>query len=539
MAGPWSVGRWPDRPRAPFPFSSKTRGVPSSGQIAVPNGTAKPQAGHSMEGAAFIRRRGEDSRGGPVPSRSLARSTKHEAGIWPGPPLPSKREPMPTWAMWFACLGLLFERAVIAASETALYLTSDMRAKQLSLESGRAGARVLSQKTDREVTAAVLRIGAVLAGCLAAAIGAITPPRMLQLTRYGDAPWLSVLTPLAGALFVGLLAALSDVTARSVVSSHPERWALRLGWHVSLLRISLSPMMKLLGGVLDLVARPFGTRVRFESPPPPLEELEKLLAAQAANTEGLDKSAPQLIRSIFELSDKRVRDVMVPRTEVISLSLSTPIDELLAMLAEESHSRLPVYKDDIDHIIGVLHARDVIPLLQHPNLIVVADAIRPAVYVPWLKPIGDLLREMQQRKIHMAMVVDEYGSFMGIVTLEDILREIVGDIGDEFEREEKQVEAQPDGSFLVNAALEVADFAEYFGVALPEGEFDTLGGFVNSLAGRIPEGGERVAYKGWELVVHSKEGPRLDRIRVLKTPEPASLPAVDPEPAEGEPPTEP
>ena len=165
----------------------------------------------------------------------------------------------------------------------------------------------------------------------------------------------------------------------------------------------------------------------------------------------MDKSAPQLIRSIFELSDKRCRDVMVPRTEVVSVDISTPPDEVLRLLAEENHSRIPVYRDDVDHIVGVLHARDLIPLLQHPELIVLQDVIRPAHFVPWLKPIGDLLREMQKKKIHMAMVVDEYGGFMGIVTLEDILREIVGDIGDEFEVEEKQVEKQPDGSFLVDA----------------------------------------------------------------------------------------
>ena len=132
--------------------------------------------------------------------------------------------------------------------------------------------------------------------------------------------------------------------------------------------------------------------------------------------------------------------------------------------------------------------------------------------------MGDLLRDMQKRKIHMAMVVDEYGSFIGIVTLEDILREIVGDIGDEFEREERLVEKQADGSFLVSAALEVADFEKHFGVALPEGEFDTLGGFVNSLAGRIPEVGERFAHDDWQFLVHSKAGPRLDRLRLIKVP---------------------
>jgi CBS domain containing-hemolysin-like protein len=430
--------------------------------------------------------------------------------------------------MWLVCLGLLLERALIAASETALYLTSDIRAKQLSIERPGAGGRVLRHKTEREATAAALRIGAVLFGFLAAAIGAMTPPRMLQLTRYADWPSLSWLTPLAGALFVGILAALSDVIARSAVSGHPEAWALRLSGHVSLLRLFLYPLMRLLVGLLNVVARPFGTRVRFESPPPPLEELEKLLAAQAANTEGLDQSAPQLIRSIFELSDKRCRDVMVPRTEVVTAEVTTPPQELLRLLAEENHSRLPVYKDDIDHIVGVLHARDLIPLLQHPELIVLADIIRPAVFVPWLKPIGDLLREMQKKKIHMAMVVDEYGGFMGVVTLEDILREIVGDIGDEFEVEEKLVEKQADGSFLVSAALEVAKFQEAFGFPLPEGEFDTLGGFMNSQTGRIPEVGERFIFNGWQFSVHSKEGPRLDRIRMVKTR--ASSGAEEPQP---------
>lgn len=419
--------------------------------------------------------------------------------------------------MWLACLGLLLERALIAASETALYLTSDIRAKQLSIEHPGSGGRVLRHKTDREATAAALRIGAVLCGFLAAGIGAMTPPRMLQLTRYADWPSLHWLTPLAGALFVGVLASLADVTARSAVSGRPDVWALRLSAHVSLLRLSLYPVMRLLVGLLNLVARPFGTRVRFESPPPPLEELEKLLAARAANTEGLDQSAPQLIRSIFELSDKRCRDVMVPRTEVVTVEVATPPQELLQLLAEENHSRLPVYKGDIDRIVGVLHARDLIPLLQHPELIVVADIIRPAAFVPWLKPIGDLLREMQKKKIHMAMVVDEHGGFMGIVTLEDILREIVGDIGDEFEVEERLVEKQADGSFLVSAALEVGEFHKSFGFALPEGEFDTLGGFMNSLSGRIPEVGERFAFNGWQFSVHSKHGPRLDRIRMVKT----------------------
>jgi CBS domain containing-hemolysin-like protein len=355
----------------------------------------------------------------------------------------------------------------------------------------------------------------VLSGFLAAAIGALAPPRMLNFNRLGDDAWLPVATVTAGALFVGVLASLMEVTMRGLANAGADRWALRLSWLVSGLVFLFYPPMRVLLSLLNLVARTFGRTLRFEPPPPPLEELEKLLAAQAANNE-VDKSAPQLIRSIFELSDKRCRDVMVPRTEVITVAISTPPTEVLRLLAEENHSRIPVYRDDVDHIVGVLHARDLIPLLQHPELIVLQDVIRPANFVPWMKPIGDLLREMQKKRIHMAMVVDEYGGFMGVVTLEDILREIVGDIGDEFEEVEKQVEKQPDGSFLVDASMEVDRFTQSFGFELPEGDFDTLGGFLSSLAGHLPDVGERFTYGGWQFTVAAKEGARIDRVRVAK-----------------------
>jgi putative hemolysin len=431
---------------------------------------------------------------------------------------------MPTWTLWVACLALCFIRAMVAAAESALYGTSDLRAQELvDTQPGSASRRVYRHKTNREATATALRLGTLLSGFLAAAIGAFVPPRMLDMTQYGEAAWLPVATVAAGALFVGVLASLMEVTMRGLANANPERWALRLSGLVSLLVVLLYPPMRLTLGVLNLVARTFGRTLRFEPPPPPLEELEKLLAAQAAKNE-VDKSAPQLIRSIFELSDKRCRDVMVPRTDVVTVDSTVSTDELLRLLAEENHSRIPVYRDDVDHIIGVLHARDIIPLLQHPELIVLQDIIRPAHFVPWMKPIGDLLRDMQKRKIHMAMVVDEYGGFMGIVTLEDILREIVGDIGDEFEVEEKQVEKMADGSFLVDAALEVDSFTQAFGFPLPEGDFDTLGGYLSSLAGHLPDVGERFTYNGWQFVVATKAGPRIDRVRMSRL---KSLPGKD------------
>ncbi|MFN0061569.1 MAG: hemolysin family protein [Myxococcaceae bacterium] len=437
---------------------------------------------------------------------------------------------MPFWALWAVCFLALAMRALVAAAESALYLTSDLRAKQLARDFPRAGRRVVRHKTEREVTAAALRLGMVLSGFLGAAMGTLALPARIAQHLALDNSWAWILPPAISAVVVGIGAATLDVAFRAVAYASPERWALRLSIVVSMLVYLLYPVMTVVLAVLNVFATPFGRRVRFEAPPPPLEELEKLLTAQAANHE-VDQAAPQLIRSIFELSDKRCRDVMVPRTAVIAVDVTTPPEEILRILAEENHSRIPVYRDDIDHVVGVLHARDLIPLLQHPELIVLADVIRPAHFVPWVKPIGDLLREMQRGRIHMAMVVDEHGGFMGVVTLEDILREIVGDIGDEFEEVEKAFEKQSDGSFIVDATMSVEDFAQAFGFNLPEGEYETLGGFLSSLAGSIPEVGERFAFNGWNFGVASKSGAKLDKVRLIRARASAPSPGTSPQPS--------
>ena len=430
---------------------------------------------------------------------------------------------MLTWPLWAACITLLLVRGLYAAAESALHATSELRAKELAALSPRRGARLLRLKTDREPTAASLRLGMVLSGFLSASVGALVPPRLLglSLAKLGDSPWLETLTPLSSVLLVVLLATVIEISFRAMAYARPDAWALALSGPTSLTVTFLYPLMRALVVPLNFALAPFKTKVRFEAPAPPLEELEKLLAAQAARQQ-VDKGAPQLIRSIFEMSDKTVRDVMVPRTEVSAIEISTPPKDILRVLAEESHSRLPVYRDDMDHVVGILHVRDLVPLMQEPVLIVLHDLLRPAVFVPWVKPIGDLLREMQKQKIHMAVVVDEYGGFMGIATLEDILREIVGDIGDEFETERtRPVEKQPDGTWLFDAMLTPQDFSRTFGFALPQGDWETVGGYLASVRGAIPEVGERFTVDGWTFVVHSKAGPRLERIRLVRPKPPA------------------
>ncbi len=424
---------------------------------------------------------------------------------------------MPTWGMWAILAFLLTVRGFFAAIEAALQALSDDRAKELAKAGSHRAQRVVKLKADPESTAAAIRSGMVVAGFLAVGTGSLVIPRVLDvpLAEVVASSWLLWLTPLSSALLVALMATVFDITFRSAAIQQPEGWALLLS-RLGVVSVAvLSPMVQLLVLPLNLVLKLFGAKVSFQPPPPPLEELQKQLIRQAQRHE-VDRDAPQLIRSIFELNEKTCRDVMVARTEVIGLPIDTPTSEILQLIAEENHSRLPVYRDDMDHVLGILHVRDLVPLMQNPDLIVLSDLLRPAVFVPWVKPIGDLLRDMQRQRIHMAVVVDEYGGFSGIVTLEDILREIVGEIGDEFDEEVRTFEKQPDDSLLVDAMLPVEDFARAFDFKFPEGEFETLGGFLSHRMGAIPEVGDRFVENGWTFFVHAKEGPRLLRVKVIR-----------------------
>ncbi len=424
---------------------------------------------------------------------------------------------MSVWPLWGIGFFLLLVRGLLAAVEAALQATSETRAKELVEVHQRRATRIVKLKQEREATAAALRFAMVLCGFTAAAIATLVPPQLLNvpLSRLPDWPLVALFSPLVSPLIVAVIASLTDVSFRAWALGSPDAWALRLSGLAAATVSSLGPVIRTLVSPLNLFLTPLKLTVTFAAPPPPLDELEKLLAARAAKNQ-VDKGAPQLIRSIFEMSEKSARDVMVPRINVVAVDISIPHEKLLELLAEENHSRVLVYKDDVDHVVGVLHVRDLVPLLTHPELINMHDLVRPAVFVPWVKPIGDLLREMQRRRMHLAVVVDEYGGFMGIVTLEDILREIVGDIPDEFAEESRVFERQPDGSYLVDAQVAPADFARGFDIKLGETEFETLAGLLSAQAGAIPEVGDRFSIAGWTFVVHSKDGPRIDRVRAIR-----------------------
>jgi len=246
------------------------------------------------------------------------------------------------------------------------------------------------------------------------------------------------------------------------------------------------------------------------------EELE-LMVDEGARTGVLTKTEQELISSIFEFSNTTVKEIMVPRTDVVAINYNTPRERLIQIVTEEGYSRMPVYKDSLDNVVGLIYTKDLISLLEHRDLIVLHDIIRPAYFVPDAIKISKLMKELQDRKMHMAIVVDEFGGTQGIVTMEDILEEIVGEIHDEYDEVLKDIEQATDGSALINTRMNINDFNEKFGGEIPEDpEYETLNGFLSKITGHLPEMNEEIRYNNLQFTVMKKSQRRIRQVKVKK-----------------------
>lgn len=268
---------------------------------------------------------------------------------------------------------------------------------------------------------------------------------------------------------------------------------------------------------------------RAKSQPEDLEQ-EILDLIRACEQRGLlSRQEKELIESIFEFRDTLVREIMVPRLDIVGVERHTPLDEIIPLVLEKGHSRLPVYEGNIDHIVGILLVKDLLAFWQTPESEQDLGKVwRPPYFIPESKKISDLLRDMVERKIQIAVVIDEYGGTAGIITVEDILEEIVGEIYDEYDRLEPRLIPQEDASVLVDARLDVEELMDYYDLELerlPEGKFESVGGLLIHLLGRVPQVDDKVVIDGLELTVVEADERRAKQ--VLVRPLPAGEPGDD------------
>jgi len=319
---------------------------------------------------------------------------------------------------------------------------------------------------------------------------------------------------------VGMLTlVLGNSVPEGVGSAHAEPIALILAPLVRLLVLVTAPLALALVALSRLIAGLFGGGKLVST----VTEEEILSLVYEGNTEGtIEDQEREMIYSVLQLDQTAARELMTPRMDIVAVDVQTPLPEALKTFIQSGFSRLPVYEENIDNIVGLVYAKDLLNLWQKDALSAdrtVRDLTRPAYFVPEMKHADDLLRELQNRKVHMAIVVDEYGGTSGLVTIENLIEEIVGDILDEYDiHEEAEYTQNGNGEYIVDASMDLDDFNELLDVEFDSDENDTLGGFIYSHVGRVPDEGEIIETEELILKVLSIDGRRIRKVEVTPRP---------------------
>jgi CBS domain containing-hemolysin-like protein len=404
-------------------------------------------------------------------------------------------------------LVLLAVAGAFAASEAALARVSRARAAELLAE-GRRGAgalrRVVEEPGPTLSVATFVRVlaesGAAVAVTLVAA----------DVTRVW---WRAGLT--AAGIMTALLFVVVGVGPRTLGRQHADRVGLVAAPVIAALARVLGPLARLLVAVGNLLTPGRGYR---DGPFASEAELRDLVDI-AQESQLIEPDEREMIHSVFELGDTIAREVMVPRTALVSVDSGTDLHRAMSLFLRSGFSRVPVIGEGIDDVLGIVYVKDVARRVhEHPDAArteVVDDVMRPAHFVPDSKPVDDLLREMQRTSAHVAVVVDEYGGTAGLVTLEDIVEEVVGEISDEFDAEERQVEPLGDGTYRVPSRMHVEDVGDLFGLDLEDEDVDTVGGLLAKALGRVPIAGAHANAGALELTADRFEGRRKQLATVV------------------------
>ena len=407
-------------------------------------------------------------------------------------------------------LGIcLFLAGFASAAETALTSLGRIRIRHLAEEGNRAAQQLqhmLANPGDFLSTILFINNVAVI---VASTLTALLTQRLLH-TSTAEA-----ITTAALSVFILVFC---EVTPKTIAIRNSEAWALRLAGPVRGTSWLLGWLVHFLSAIPPLILRIFGVRPGPKSPFVTEEEIRMLVGT--AEEEGvIEESEEQMIHSIFEFGDTTAREIMVPRVDMKAVDVTTPITEVVDLMLQVGHSRIPVFEENVDNVVGTVFDRDLFKYLrEREDDVPLKEAMRPAYYVPESKKVDELLRELQQSRVQMAVVVDEYGGTAGLVTIEDILEEIVGEIQDEFDAEDDPIQQVSDNEAVFNALVNVDDVSEWLDMKLEADDVDTLGGYVYSRLGKMPVSGDAFDVENVSFSVVSTVGRRIKKVRIVKHP---------------------
>jgi CBS domain containing-hemolysin-like protein len=410
-----------------------------------------------------------------------------------------------------AVAALLLLNAFFVAAEYGLVTARRTRITELRDQGNRRARLVLSLTAKPNRFIAAMQLGVTITSL---AIGALGEPVFAHI--FEPIPATIISFALAFLLITYLHVVVGELIPKGIALGHPETTALAVSSPVRTFFIVFKPLIWVLQKSSDGALRLLGLEPPGEERGVHSEAELKMLLSRSTQEGEIEKQEQEMLYKVFDFADKEVSAVMVPRPEVVALSVDLPPEECLAAVIDSPYTRYPVYRESPDTVLGILHVRDLFSALVDRGIanVEVADLVRPAHFVPETKDLAAMLTEFRRTNQHMAIVVDEYGSMEGIVTLEDLLEEIVGEIEDEFDLPDESVERVDDDTIRIDGTFPIDDFNEQFATQIPIEDYHSMGGFVFGLLGRAAEPGDSVDFDGLRFDVLEVEGQRIHRLAV-------------------------
>src|SRR5260221_3031887 len=418
------------------------------------------------------------------------------------------------WIQIIALIVSLILAAAASAAETAFTSINRIALKNLVEEGDEKAKKIEQLIAQPNVFLSTILVVNNVAVIVASSMATVLALRFSP--NYGE-----LIATILGSLVVLIFC---EITPKTAAVQNPLRWARALLNPVRGAVWLLRPIVSLLTAVTNSLVRLMGGQVRHRGPFVTEEELRLLV--NVGEEEGvLEEEETEMIRSIFKFADTTVREVMIPRIDMVMLESDATVDEAVDLALQGGFSRIPVYEDTIDNIIGVLYTKDMLRQLREDhNTLPIRDLVRPAYFVPVTKKLDDLLREIRQRRIHMVIVIDEYGSVAGLVTIDDLVEDIVRDIRDEYDRHVNLYEQINQYEYIFDAKISIDEFNELMDTDLGDEDYDTLGGFLYAQLDKIPVAGDTITFKDLTFTVLTTRGRRITKVRVERVHEASSTP---------------
>jgi putative hemolysin len=423
------------------------------------------------------------------------------------------------WLQLLVLVVALILCAIASASETALTSLSRIKLKNLVEEGDRKAIEI-----DHLLANPNTFLSTILVVNSVAVIVASSMATVLAL-RFS-----ATLGDLISSVVISLVVLIfCEITPKTAAVQNPLRWAKAFVGPVRGAAWLLHPIVWALSVITNALVRFIGGDIKHRGPFVTEEEL-RLLVTVGEEEGVLEEEETEMIHSVFEFADTTVREVMIPRIDMVTLESDATVDEAVDFAQQGGFSRIPVFEDTIDNIVGVLYIKDMLKQLREGHdTMAIRDLLRPAYFVPETKKLDDLLREIQKNRVHMVIVIDEYGSVAGLVTIEDLVEEIFGDIQDEYDREEKLFERVNEYEYIFDAKISIDEFNDLMDTEIGDEGYETLGGFLYSQLDKIPIAGDTSTFKNLTFTVLSTRGRRITKVRVLREHEQnPELPAMSP-----------